>query len=172
MYWTCTSCILQYDTHSQKDVHVQFNLLCLCPWRELEALWFWGLSVHPYSQTVAYLAYLVRGGKRLGRARGDVYSGGSRICACQRAPSSYGWAEKSRGAVIRAPGVQGCRGQSPCRGPRSSRVFSKYGGGGGGGLSVLHFSCIIFYHSLTTMLKALICLKTRELPGDPPLGSQ
>ena len=80
------------------------------------------------------------GGKRLGRARGDVYSGGSRIC------KKRGGRKKSvriahRVCAKRAPhtgGVQGpavgplagCRGKAPAGGPGggapgSSRVFSK-----------------------------------------------
>ena len=44
----------------------------------------WLYPLHIMTQPVAYLAYLVGGGgggggKRLGRARGNVYSGGSRI---------------------------------------------------------------------------------------------
>ena len=73
------------------------------------------------------------GGKRLGRARGDVYSGGSRICkkgvegkirARKRAPHTGG---------VQGPAVgplAGCRGKAPAGGPGggapgSSRVFSK-----------------------------------------------
>ena len=109
---------------------------------------------------MAYLAYLVRGGgggKRLGRARGDVYSGESRICkkkgwaeisvrvahrVCAKrtarvsARASYGWGP---GARRRAPG--GVQGQSPCRGPYggSPEALEFSANGGGGGLSVLHF---------------------------------
>ena len=71
------------------------------------------------------------GGKRLGRARGDVYSGGSRICkkkgwaekSVREARASYGWGP---GARRRAPG--GVQGQSPCRGPRgrSPRKLSSF----------------------------------------------
>ena len=60
------------------------------------------------------------GGKRLGRARGDVYSGGSRIC-------KKGVGGKIR-ARKRAPHTGGVQGQSPCRGPRgqSPRKLSSF----------------------------------------------
>ena len=65
------------------------------------------------------------GGKRLGRARGDVYSGGSRIA------KKKGWAEKSvRVAHPRARERRPWRGvgANPCRGPRgrSPRKLSSF----------------------------------------------
>ena len=74
------------------------------------------------------------GGKRLGRARGDVYTVadpgfakkkgvGGKIRARSAPRASYGWGP---GARRRAPG--GVQGQSPCRGPRgrSPRKLSSF----------------------------------------------
>ena len=69
------------------------------------------------------------GGKRLGRARGDVYSGGSRICnkkgGGRKHPCASHTGGVQRPALGPLPGAQGAEPPEAPWAPGSSRVFSK-----------------------------------------------